>query len=61
MIIDLSDSPPRNSDINRDVPVMKDKGPLHKESVRKVVDERKASSVSSWQPYYLNSKLLPIS
>jgi tyrosyl-DNA phosphodiesterase 1 len=55
MIIDLSDSPPRNSDINRDVPVMKDKGPLHKESVRKVVDERKASSVSSWQPYYLNS------
>jgi tyrosyl-DNA phosphodiesterase 1 len=55
MIIDLSDSPPRNSDITRVVPIMKDEGPLHKESVRKVVDERKASSVYSWQPYYLNS------
>jgi Tyrosyl-DNA phosphodiesterase len=54
MFIDLSDSPPRTSDIKRDVPTTKDKGHLHEESVRKVVDERKISSVSPWQPFYLN-------
>ena len=55
MIIDLSDSPLRNSDHIYDVPIMKDKGHLLKESVSRVEDGRHMSSVSSWQPYYLNS------